>query len=69
MTVKELKAALARVYYMHDDCNVAIFLPGSRIDLTQLIGVVTIAHNSDPNNVELLIEGTIREGSVLCATT
>ncbi len=55
MTVKELKLLLAKE---PDEMHVAVWLPGSRIDLSG-------ASFTDHKARELLIEGDVRDGSVL----
>jgi hypothetical protein len=55
VTVKELKLLLAKE---PDDMHVAVWLPGSRIDLAG-------ASFTDHKVRELLIEGNVRDGSVL----
>ncbi len=61
MTVKELRDALADV---DGRLPVAIWLPGSRIDLTNVMGVMRRAHSTMPYDDECLIEGSVRPGSV-----
>lgn len=55
MTVKELKLLLAKE---PDDMHVAVWLPGSLIDLAG-------AAFTDNKSRQLLIEGNLRAGSVL----
>lgn len=65
MTVRELREALRQLPPFHDETPITIWLPGSRVDLYQVIGVHSRAHSPDEKDVELLIEGNLREGSVL----
>lgn len=58
MTVKQLRDALKTFAPEFDDAPITIWLPGSRIDLHQLMGHKLVKG-------ELLIEGNLREGSAL----
>jgi hypothetical protein len=58
MTVRALAEALAELVEKHGDVPVTIWLPGSKIDLHQMIGYY-------PHTGEVLIEGNVREGSAL----
>lgn len=58
MTVNQLKEALNRIPAEYGELPVSIWLPGSRVDLHQLMGLT-------PKADEILIEGNLREGSAL----
>ena len=56
MTLNQLRAALDRIENKYGNVPVVVWLPGSRIDLHQMIDL-------KPNrNGEILIEGNLREG-------
>lgn len=65
MTVKQLMEALTKAVAKEGsivlDMPVTIWLPGSKIDLACVMGIMP---NVAPG--ELLIEGNLREGSALC---
>jgi hypothetical protein len=67
MTVEQLRAELALLGPAADKMPVVIWLPGSRIDLGNVIGIsrVKIAPNEARGEPEFLIEGNLREGSAL----
>lgn len=66
LTIKELREALAAIPASCDDQPIVVWLPGSRIDLTGTPrAFVPSSWNTLDDKPCLLIEGNLREGSVL----
>jgi len=61
MTIKELRAALDRVPTVYDDKNVVVWLPGSKIDLSNF----AMALPASLEEGEIWVEGNVRAGSAL----
>jgi hypothetical protein len=62
LTIGELRNNLARIDRRHDGEIIAVWLPGSRIDLG---GGIFRAPRSGPFPSGFVIEGNVREGSAL----
>lgn len=62
ITIGELRDALAKVDRKHDGQTVAVWLPGSRIDIA---GPIRLGPAVGHFPAEMLIEGNLREGSAL----
>jgi hypothetical protein len=58
MTVAKLREQLNAIEAKYGNMPVTIWLPGSRIDLHQVMSLV-------PMKGEILIEGNVRDGSAL----
>ena len=56
MTLKELRESIAQIGIGHDNKEVVIWLPGSKIDLQTTLML---------RDGEILIEGNVRAGSAL----
>lgn len=60
MTVKQLLTAMTAALATHGDVPVSVWLPGSLVDLHQVMGIMPRIGGDS-----LLIEGNLREGSAL----
>jgi len=61
MTIKELRKALSFLDKGHDDKQLVVWLPGSKIDLD-----TSFMLRASSIGDEILVEGNLREGSALC---
>lgn len=65
MNVKELREALAKLGPEHDAAPLVIWLPGSRIDTHNWMGILPQRSGATSFVPTLMIEGSVRAGSAL----